>query len=389
MKRNMLLTLIFASALTILAGAQTTVTTSGMTTSQLPKASGSATAIDSQITDNGTSVGINDPSPEAGAILSSKPTTCSQYSKFGKSAWSIRLGCLSNGTQFFGVGVNKTGNDNIYRAMTGNNALVNHSILEFNYPGGITMYQVAHQTDGTDLTSLLNPSFAIDVNGKVGIGTLSPTSMLSVGGNQDVSGDLNVTGDLTVGGQINTHLITTTTNAGSITIAAGDTSTGATHAGDLVLEAGQNVTTASNSGKVVVNATNTEIDLNGPIKINSDISFNSAPRFTFTGVLPGLLTDWNSQSGFQWTPDKAITFTHLEAMYSGAGVGCSTAGVIQLLDTNNGNNLAVSVSNTSPISATGTFNVAAGHTVVFYLQTNPVCTTPPKNVTLVASYHMQ
>lgn len=106
----------------------------------------------------------------------------SKWARFGNSAWSTRIGQLADGKQWIGTGVNKTAADSLYKAYTGNNATVNHLIMEMNYAntnGGFNFFGQTHAVDGTTLTpaTILH----LDVNGRVGISNTAPAALLSVG----------------------------------------------------------------------------------------------------------------------------------------------------------------------------------------------------------------
>jgi len=127
------------------------------------------------ITDNGVSVGINNTTPETGGVLDIAVNNTAQYVKFNSpNPYGLRLGSLSSGAQFLGMGVTKTGNDNKYIATSGNNSLVNHTVVEFNYNGQVRFLGAAHQADGTDLTNFLTPSLLLTSAGQFVVGTTSP-----------------------------------------------------------------------------------------------------------------------------------------------------------------------------------------------------------------------
>jgi hypothetical protein len=72
-----------------------------------------------------------------------------QQAKFGIPDWGLRIGSVSAGHQFISVGVKKMAADNNYYAESANNALVNHSLLQFGYDGSLRYYYQAHTADDT------------------------------------------------------------------------------------------------------------------------------------------------------------------------------------------------------------------------------------------------
>ena len=126
--------------------------------------------------DTGNAIGIGTSYPES--FYDIEPPSTAQYAKFNNQPWSLRIGSLQDGRQFFGMGVKRTNADSNYVAGSGNVSAVNHSIFEMHYDGSIHFKQQLHQPDGT----ILSPVDAITIAqprtggipGNVGIGGVWP-----------------------------------------------------------------------------------------------------------------------------------------------------------------------------------------------------------------------
>jgi len=119
------------------------------------------------ILDNCTGVGINT-TPEANAILDLGVlgTNIYKYVKFNSpSPYGLRIGVHQSGAQFLAQGATKTGIDANYIAITGDNTLVNHSAIEFEFDGRIAFLGQLHQPDGTVLS--MQPSLTLSPTGQV------------------------------------------------------------------------------------------------------------------------------------------------------------------------------------------------------------------------------
>lgn len=205
MKSKFLLSFLFFIA-GIQLSAQTPLTTDiGQTLSagQLGVSSTNFTVKNSQITDGGNCVAIGNTSPDSHCMLEVKGTTA-KVSLFANTApWGIRVGSLSSGTQFIGMGVTKTAADNNYIAATGDTSAVNHLIVEWNYSGQFSVKQASHVSDGTTLSP--TTYFTVGTGGYVGVGTDTPLEPLDVRGTATFSDALQVVNDITTtSGNVNT-----------------------------------------------------------------------------------------------------------------------------------------------------------------------------------------
>ncbi|MFA5706546.1 MAG: right-handed parallel beta-helix repeat-containing protein [Candidatus Neomarinimicrobiota bacterium] len=108
---------------------------------------------------NNTIVGNNIPlygTADIGGVGYSKTTimTSDKYTgsvKFSKPVWGLRIGDLSDGKQYMGMGVAPSAAGTGYVAHTRNNALINHRIVRYDYDGDIDWMYQAHQNDGVVL----------------------------------------------------------------------------------------------------------------------------------------------------------------------------------------------------------------------------------------------
>jgi hypothetical protein len=121
---------------------------------------------------------------EPNAAMLINPTT----DKWVKLHGFMRIVGLQSGSEFISMGIAKTGPDNNYIANTQNNPYVNHSALQFGYDGSLQYLSAPHQSDGTQLNSLLAPAFAVSGTtdatfGHIGIGATPSANRLEVGGN--------------------------------------------------------------------------------------------------------------------------------------------------------------------------------------------------------------
>ncbi len=126
------------------------------------------------ILDNCTGVGINStPEPNAILDLGITGTSVLRYVKFNSpTPDGLRIGQHSSGSQFIGAGVTKTATDTNFVAISGNNALVGHSAIEFEYDGRISFLGQTHQSDGTVLN--MQPSLTLYPTGQTVVGPGQP-----------------------------------------------------------------------------------------------------------------------------------------------------------------------------------------------------------------------
>jgi hypothetical protein len=130
--------------------------------------------------------------PDANSVMEIASTSQRYIKLNGQLPWALRIGSLQSGAQFLSMGIAKTGADNTYIATTQNNTLVNHSSLQFGYDGSLQYLLAPHQSDGTQLNSLLAPSFAVSGTtdstfGHMGIGASPSANRLEVGGSLHIA----------------------------------------------------------------------------------------------------------------------------------------------------------------------------------------------------------
>ncbi len=121
------------------------------------------------------------------------------------------------------------------------------------------------------------------------------------------------------------------------------------------------------------------------LAINGE-AMTASPRAEQNIFLPGALT--STWTGANWTLDKALTITRLQAQAKTAPAGCTTNAVIRVTDGTTPVNLTISAAaNDSGAIAQ---NYAAGASLTVSVQTAAAgCTTSPADVNVIVQHRMQ
>jgi hypothetical protein len=168
------------------AGAQTTVTTSGGTTNQVPVFTGSATVGSSKITQSGSNVGIGTTSPRS-ALDVYPGTGVNEGIRLG-SYWEFGTTAYMNNA-YFGINAVLT-NSSISASTNGFSPIWPSGqgiVMTENGGGGGMLQYYGINWNGSSaqqwFPSAFTPIMSINYNGQVGIGTMSPGAALEVDGN--------------------------------------------------------------------------------------------------------------------------------------------------------------------------------------------------------------
>jgi hypothetical protein len=113
---------------------------------------------------------------------------------------------------------------------------------------------------------------------------------------------------------------------------------------------------------------------------------SASPRAEQNIFLPGALTStWTASN---WTTDKAVTVTRVQAQAKTAPTGCTTNAVVRLTDGTTPVN--VTISSAANDSGSISQNYAAGAALQLLVQTAATgCTTSPADANVVVQYRMQ